>query len=400
MGRRTISERQALALDVGVVMLSLYGVYRELAFPADARRLIDLPVGVYVIAQIGGALTLVWRRSRTVPIGWVNAALNLISPTQSSYFAAYALGAHTDRRRWAAATFAALLAAFALGAQLWNLEDPVTGPAILCLAGLAGMYVRARRTLYDALEERAERAEREQVQLARAAVADERVRIANDMHDAVAHQVTLMVLQAGALSVAGPDDATRRTAEDLRARGVDALVELRDIIGVMRDDPIDPTSGTHAEPARRVDTEPTLKELVAVAAASGVDVHLNEHDGTSRTAQDAALVRRIVREGLTNVVKHAPGSTVHVDVSVTDADTVVHVVNTAPTSGPDHRLGDSGAGSGLHDLRRRITEHGGRLDHDRRPDGGFELTAHIAPSDSRGDGDATTLRLAGTREAR
>ena len=96
------------------------------------------------------------------------------------------------------------------------------------------MYFRARRTLVAELTDRAERAEREQLLLAEQARADERVRLAGEMHDMVTHRINLMVLQAGALRVTAPDPAARAAAEELRVAGCQALTELRDLVGVLR----------------------------------------------------------------------------------------------------------------------------------------------------------------------
>lgn len=99
---------------------------------------------------------------------------------------------------------------------------------------LFGMYLRARHAMVTALTERAERAKREQHLLARRARADERARLASEMHDIVTHRITLMVLHTGALQVTEPDPTCRRIAEQIRGTGSLALAELRDLIGVLR----------------------------------------------------------------------------------------------------------------------------------------------------------------------
>jgi signal transduction histidine kinase len=102
---------------------------------------------------------------------------------------------------------------------------------------LLGLYLAARRRLVRELTDRAERAEREQYWLAERARAEERARLAVEMHDVVAHRATLMVLQAGALRMTAPDEATRTAAEALRATGCQALEELRDLLAVLRAPP-------------------------------------------------------------------------------------------------------------------------------------------------------------------
>ncbi len=118
----------------------------------------------------------------------------------------------------------------------WVASVPVvaTGLLYLTVPMLFGFYLCARRAVVASLTERARRAEREQELLAEQARADERVRIAAELHDIVTHRLTLMVLHAGALAVSAPDADTRATAEEVRATGAKALDELRDLIGVLR----------------------------------------------------------------------------------------------------------------------------------------------------------------------
>ncbi len=105
------------------------------------------------------------------------------------------------------------------------------------LGPLLALYFTARQGMVRALRERAERAERERHLLAEQARAEERARLAGEMHDVVTHRVSLMVLQAGALGVTATDEATRRAAEELRAAGCQALDELRDLVGILRTEP-------------------------------------------------------------------------------------------------------------------------------------------------------------------
>ena len=122
---------------------------------------------------------------------------------------------------------------------------------------LLALYFDARRRLVQALTERAERAERERHLLAEQARAEERARLAGEMHDVVTHRVSLMVLQAGALRMTAPDEATRQAAEELRAAGCQALDELRDLVGVLRTAPgrrpETPSGGGLRRAGRRVD---------------------------------------------------------------------------------------------------------------------------------------------------
>lgn len=116
MARRTFLSRNAMILDVGLaVAVVLVGVWRETRFPAGDRRMIDLPVAVYATVQILGGITLLARRRWPLGTGLANAVLNLVSPTQASFVAAYTLGAHTQSRRRGIATFVVVTLCWILG---------------------------------------------------------------------------------------------------------------------------------------------------------------------------------------------------------------------------------------------------------------------------------------------
>ncbi|WP_222868721.1 sensor histidine kinase [Actinomadura syzygii] len=225
--------------------------------------------------------------------------------------------------------------------------------AVVMGAALLGMYAAARRRAVQGLTERAERAERERHLLAERARAQERARLAAEMHDVVAHRVTLMVLQAGALRVHAPDETTRAAAEELRAAGCQALDELRDVIGLLRRGPGAPPAAAHGP-------LPDLSQLVAESASVGVPVELAEH-GEPPAASPAVgrTAYRVVQEALTNARKHAPGAAVRVDVRYRVDGVTLTVRNTAPSGEPDADLAASGSGTGLAGLRERVELIGG-----------------------------------------
>ena len=183
---------------------------------------------------------------------------------------------------------------------------------------LLGLYFAARQRLVHALRERAERAEREQHLLAEQARAEERARLAGEMHDVVTHRVSLMVLQAGALRMTAKDEATRQAAEELRAAGCQALDELRDLVGILRAAP----DGDEAPSAA------DFAALVAESTAVGTPVQLIE-DGDPALASPVVsrIAYRVVREALTNVRKHAPGAAVTVRVGYDPAQLRLSVRN-------------------------------------------------------------------------
>ncbi|MEU5994299.1 histidine kinase [Spirillospora sp. NPDC047418] len=239
--------------------------------------------------------------------------------------------------------------------------------AVVAGGALLGLYAAARRRVLQALTERAERAERERHLLAERARAQERARLAAEMHDVVAHRVTLMVLQAGALRVRAPDEPTRAAAEELRGTGCQALEELRDVIGLLRRDPGD----APAEPL------PDLSALVAESAAVGVPVELAEHgDPPSASPAVGRTAYRIVQEALTNARKHAPGAAVHVDVRYGTGGVALSVRNAAPVRQPDAELAASGSGTGLAGLRERVELIGGTFTAGPH-EGGFRVRASL-----------------------
>jgi signal transduction histidine kinase len=236
---------------------------------------------------------------------------------------------------------------------------------------LLGRYIVARRNLMTSLRERAERTDREQLLLAEQARAEERARLAAEMHDVVTHRVSLMVLQAGAIEVTAADPETRRAAEGLRDAGMQALDELRDLVGVFGGERTG-ESPSVGPPAPRAD----LRELVDASAAAGVDVRL-VCDGDADAVPSAVLrtAHRVVQEALTNVHKHAPGGQVRVDVRYGSDAVTVAVANTAATADP--ALGPTGSGSGLRGLRERVAIIGGALNAGPCPDGGFAVRAEL-----------------------
>jgi signal transduction histidine kinase len=244
---------------------------------------------------------------------------------------------------------------------------------VVVIVCLVGMVIRARRQLVLSLRDRAERAESEQqLRVAQARVL-ERNRIAREMHDVLAHRISLLSLHAGALEIkpdATPEQVTT-AAGVIRSSAHQALQDLREVIGVLRED--------HAEdlPER---PQPTLGELTALAEesrAAGVKVRLevgiepeSVPAGTGRTAY------RIVQEGLTNARKHAPGATVRVAVGGAAGDGLtIEIRNPWPIGGTAAAI--PGTGTGLIGLAERAELAGGRLSHGRTPANEFALTAWL-----------------------
>jgi signal transduction histidine kinase len=269
-----------------------------------------------------------------------------------------------DRRT----AFAAVGMMTLVAARVWEPAVGVITVAVLrtAVGPLLALYFSARHEMLQALRDRAERAERERHLLAEQARAEERARLAGEMHDVVTHRVSLMVLQAGALGITATDEATRQAAGELRAAGVQALDELRDLVGILRTEPEDDQAPASSG----------LAELVAESTAVGTPAELVEQgDPALASPVVGRTAYRIVREALTNVRKHAPGAHVVVRVSYDESQIRLSVRNTAAAAPPDSSLAATGSGVGLASLRQRIDLVHGTLHAAGTPDGGFCLEA-------------------------
>jgi signal transduction histidine kinase len=224
------------------------------------------------------------------------------------------------------------------------------------------------------LQERAERAEAEQRLLAEQARRAERTRIAREMHDVVAHRVSLMVLHAGALEVRPdlPPAEVARTAGLIRAAARQALEELRGVLGVLRDEP-------ETAPQAPQPTLTDIGRLVEDSRGAGANVELRMDVDRPESAP-ASLGRdayRIVQEALTNVNKHARGTATAVALSGGPGEGLrVSVRNRLPLD-PPPGSGLPGAGAGLVGLAERVSLSGGTLTHGPTPTGEFVVTAEL-----------------------
>ncbi|HUQ59927.1 sensor histidine kinase [Lentzea sp.] len=250
-----------------------------------------------------------------------------------------------------------LVAALDTWRETWPL-----GLGTVAVVAFTGVYLQTRRRLAQSL---AEQAELERDLLAERARADERARLAAEMHDVVTHRLNLMVLHAGALRMAAKDDGVREASEELRTAGRQALDEMRDMVGVLRS----------SRTARIPDVLPDrLSSLVADSAATGLEVKLTEHgDADIISPAVRRTMYRVVQESLTNVHKHAPGA--HTEITIHCGPSTVRAVirNTAPPSTPDTTPPRSG--KGLLGLRGRVEMVGGTLTAGPTDDGGYEVDA-------------------------
>jgi Signal transduction histidine kinase len=244
------------------------------------------------------------------------------------------------------------------------------------LAWVLGDSMRTRRAYFDHLEERAARLESEREAQSKVAVAAERARIARELHDVVAHNVSVMVVQAdGAAYVmdAAPDQA-RQALETISSTGRQALAEMRRLLGVLRAD--DTREGGEYVPQPDVEQ---IEELVDKVRQTGLTVDFKV-EGTPRPLPSGVELTayRIVQEALTNTRKHG-GPDAGASVRLVYFDDGLGLLVEDDGRGVAHELyedgGADGAGHGMIGMRERVGMVGGTLDAGPRPGGGFRISA-------------------------
>ena len=251
---------------------------------------------------------------------------------------------------------------------------------LVVLPWLIGRYRAQQALLASAGWDRAERIEREHRMEIDQARLRERSRIAEDMHDSVGHELSLIALRAAALEVdTDLPDRHRQAATELREAAATATDRLGEIIGVLRE----PDAEASVVPSHE-----TVAELVDRAAASGLAVKLVQEGQAELSPMVDRAVHRVVQESLTNASKHAPGAEVAVTVSHVADHVVVRVVDSGATRAvPD---GVPSTGRGLAGLTERARLVGGILTAGPRPAGGFEVFARIPRSGGRPEPEAPT----------
>jgi signal transduction histidine kinase len=354
-------------------------------FFSNQVRQAELPGWAVALGTLGGlaACCALWVRRRwpvgvTLAILPVAALTSFASPAGLIAFYTVALHRRLTTVLWVgAAGMIPLSIAYALQetdrpelrTSLWL---SLLSIVLLHVAvAAAGMYVHARRELLASLRDRAERAEAAQHEHAERARLQERARIAREMHDVLAHRITLLSMHAGSLEFApgASQQEIARAAGVIRTNAHAALEDLREVIGVLRCAPGD-------EPLERpLPTLADVPELVEEARAAGMTVHsvLDAGDAPETVGRNAY---RIVQEGLTNARKHARDTAVDVSVSGGPGEGVEIELRNPLALG--RRNGDiPGAGAGLIGLAERAELAGGRLEHGITPRGHYRLWAWL-----------------------
>ena len=326
-----------------------------------------------------GCVALWWRRRWPVQIGILTALVSVISGGTAGPAVVAMFTVVVHRRT----TIAFLVAALNVGAGLlftvFRPQHQTLLAALAINAGIVavitawGMFVRARRQLVWTLLERAERAEAEQRLQAEQARRAERTRIAREMHDVLAHRISLIALHAGGLEMRSdlPPEQVKETAGLLRDTAHRALEELRGVIGVLRDDGED----APAQP------QPRLRDIARLVeetrrAGGKIDFDMAVPDGVDPPESLDRDGYRIVQEALTNVAKHARGTATTVHVSgAPGVGLAVEIRNRLPIGAPT--APPPGSGSGLVGLHERVSLAGGSLVAE--PEGGEFVVAARLP---------------------
>jgi len=369
--------RRDLLVDLTCVLLALAYTPFVLWIGDATRPGAALPWPVDAAIGVLGAASLWWRRRWPLGLALALAPFGAVSAgvTGALTVAVFTVAVHRPAR-----------VALAVGALnvatvtvYFGLHDDPAFPVWVDLgtrsvvqAGAIGwgMFVRAHRGLVDSLRERNARLEAEQQLRVDQARLTERARIAREMHDVLAHRMSLVSLHAGALEVSADarPDKVASAAAVIRANAHAALQELRAVIGVLRE-------GVPDIAERPLPGLPDVPELVESSRAAGLEVaYTCALGGATPAPLLGRTAYRIVQEGLTNARKHAPGAAVEVRVDGGRGDGLRVRVTNALT---DSSGAVPGAGVGLVGLRERVVLAGGRFVHGRDPAGGFRIEAWL-----------------------
>jgi signal transduction histidine kinase len=318
---------------------------------------------------------LVARRRYPVPVaGLVGAALLIFAVrgypggplVVAVMVALYTVGAQLERRQALAAGAVAVVLVAARSVAILAAHGPVSpfnwaapGWVVACL--LAGMVVRARRQAIQAIRDRAEQAERTREGEARARVAEERLRIARDLHDVVGHSFAAVNVQARAASalLATDPDGARQALAAIEATSRDALREIRAALSTLRQGAVPPVLDAA-----------TVQSLLAPVRAAGLAVE-STVDAEALPTEVGQVLYRVVQESLTNVLRHAQARTVTVCIAREGPTAVV-------TVGNDGAAAPAGTGGhGLAGMRERVEVLGGTLSAGPDAQGGWRVTARV-----------------------
>lgn len=330
-----------------------------------------------------GALSftlMFWRRRFPVQIALITAIATGLSASSGGP-ATLALVSLATRRRWrelAPVVLVSVIASLTLDVLNPTSHDPwiVSTTAIVSIIGVSvgwGLYIGSRRELLFTLRDRADRAESEQSARMDQARTAERGRIAREMHDVLAHRISLVSMHAGALSYRTDlsEEQIRKTAEIIQESSHQALTELREVLGVLREGPGD------AEPELPQPSACDIPALIDEAIDTGMKVKFNRHEVPPELPEVVGrTLFRVVQEGLTNARKHAPDTLVTVSMAGSPGNGITVSIRNPLRLG-DARLKTPDSGLGLIGLSERAALTGGKLSREITPDREFLLRAWL-----------------------
>ncbi|CAN5892051.1 sensor histidine kinase [soil metagenome] len=331
----------------------------------------DVPISaVALFAVASGALY--WRRTRPLIVFGVTLAATALTVGSvdaqlvgvAMLVALYSVGRHCQHERWSYVALGAALAFATISSRFdgTTLAETGFGVFLIIFIWYGGRQLRMRVA-------HAARLERERAAEARRVVTEERTRIARELHDVVAHRVSLMTIQAGAAKTVAADDpaGAARAMQTVETAGRQALDELRHLLGVLRPDADAGALG----PQPGLDDVPALVEQFRSA---GLDVSLTT-DGAPIELPDRVGLSayRIVQESLTNALRHAgSGARTEVRIDIDGRGVAIEVSDNGPGT-----TSMGGSGHGIVGMRERASLLGGRLDAGPRPGGGFQVVAQL-----------------------
>jgi signal transduction histidine kinase len=368
-----------------VLLLSVIGCYVE-ANPSHSYGGLQLtrhpPPAAYLLVALP-ALALAWRNRAPVAVFAVAVAVNvgwaalgqidgaaLVPVIVALFWVALTRPRQTALLAGLAGAAAIFVTEGTLGPFGWLGGPNATMWPELLAAGALGGYVAARRQWLAAEQDRADRVEQMRQEEMRRRVDAERMRIARELHDVVAHSMAMINVQATAAAVLLAEDPAGAAAaiQEIRGASKSGLRELRAILKVLRD--VDADSAAAAVPDLR-----DIRALADATTAAGTPVTVRADTGAAPLPKPVALAAyRIVQESLTNVVRHASGATATVTLRPDAGDLLVEIVNDGVLKGGS--FGD-GTRSGLAGMRERAAALGGTLEAGPRDGGGFMVRTRL-----------------------
>jgi signal transduction histidine kinase len=373
------SRRQEQLQDAGLaVALAAVNVVSVLPYRAHLH-----PLWLALVLLAGQALPLAWRRSAPVGIGLVVGAARISYDKIGFGYAPLPLGPAIaiytvfDRRGPALRVVTAILVVVGISVSLASPGhsepyEAIFQGLIFATAMAAGLLSRAKRASLHAAQSRAERAEAELDQEAARAGAAERARIARELHDVVAHHVSLMAVQAEAAASLLPEqpERARQSVDVIGDTARQALAELRRLLGVLR-----------GPAERRPATSPAasltdLPDVLAKVREAGLPVDFEVTGIPALLAPGIELTAfRIVQEALTNTLRHADAAHARVTVAYEPGYVTLSVADSGPRRSEPQA--SSGTGFGLAGIAERVASCGGSLTVGPNPANGFALTARL-----------------------